>query len=51
MLNYVLYVNCNYVTVEITKKKKKKMKCKKLPGTNCGVVKLLFLTIVSYYYY
>ena len=48
MLNYVLYVNCNCVTVEITEKK---MKCKKLPGNNCGVVKLLLLTIVSYYYY
>ena len=47
MLNYVLYVNCNCVTVEITGK----MKCKKLPGTNFGVVKLLLLTIVSYCYY
>ena len=30
MLSYVLYVNCNCVTVEITRKKnEKKMKCNK----------------------
>ena len=60
MLNYVLYVNGNCVNNRKKKRKKrkkkekkrkklkeKKMKCKKLPGTNCGVVKLILLTILA----